>query len=69
MKGTEPRIHEDHIAGKGDNSLHHFNLIHKFLSMPQVMKITSAKEAVNKEWRKLEKIRRGICRNSDTNLK
>ena len=48
MKGTEPRIHEDHIAGKGDNSLHHYNLIHKFLSMPQVMEITAAKEAVTK---------------------
>ena len=29
MEGIEPRIHEDHIAGKGDNSLHHYNLVHK----------------------------------------
>ena len=26
-----PHHHEDHIAGKGDNSLHHHNLVHKFL--------------------------------------
>ena len=25
MEGKEPRIHEDHTAGKGDNSLHHYN--------------------------------------------
>ena len=26
--------HECHIAGKGDDSLHHFNLIHTFIPMP-----------------------------------
>ena len=26
--------HEDHIAGKGDNSLQHYNLVHKFIPMP-----------------------------------
>ena len=25
-----PKYHEDHIAGTGDNSLQHFNLVHKF---------------------------------------
>ena len=25
MEGIEPRIHEDHTAGKGDNSLHHYS--------------------------------------------
>ena len=24
-----PAHHEDHIAGKGDNSLQHYNLVHK----------------------------------------
>ena len=33
--------HEDHIAGKGDNSLQHYNLVHKFIPMPQAMKICS----------------------------
>ena len=28
---TLPKYHEDHIAGKGDNSLQHYNLVHKFI--------------------------------------
>ena len=47
--------HEDHIAGKGENSLQHYNLVHKFIPMLQAMKIPAAK-AVDKEWEKLEKI-------------
>ena len=48
--------HEDHIAGKGDNSLQHYNLVHKFILTPQAMKIRAAKAAVDKECEKLEKI-------------
>ena len=33
-----PTHHEDHIAGKGDNSLQHYSLVHKFIPMPQAMK-------------------------------
>ena len=51
-----PHHHEDHIAGKGENSLQHYNLFHKFIPMPQAMKIPAAEEAVDKEWEKLEKI-------------
>ena len=51
-----PNHHEDHIAGKGDNSLQHYNLVHKFIPLPQAMKIPAAKTAVEKEWEKLEKI-------------
>ena len=51
-----PNHHEDHIAGKGENSLQHYNLVHKFIPMPQAMKIPAAKAAVDKEWEKLEKI-------------
>ena len=47
-----PHYHEDHIAGKGDNSLQHYNLVHKFIPMPQAMKIPAAKAAVDKEWEK-----------------
>ena len=36
--------------------MHHYNLVHKFIPMPQAMKIPAAKEAVDKEWRTLEKI-------------
>ena len=53
---TIPHHHEDHIAGKGENSLQHYNLVHKFIPVPQAMKILAAKAAVDKEWEKLEKI-------------
>ena len=45
-----PHYHQDHIAGKGENSLQHYNLVHKFIPMPQAMKIPAAKAAVDKEW-------------------
>ena len=48
MEGIAPRIHEDQIAGKGSNSRHHFNLVHKFILMPQAMKIHAAKAAMDK---------------------
>ena len=35
MEESLPNHHEDHIAGKGDNSLQHYNLVHKFIPMPQ----------------------------------
>ena len=56
MGNSEPSNHEDHIAGKGENSLQHYNLVHKFIPMPQAMKIPAAKARVDKEWEKLEKI-------------
>ena len=56
MEGSIPKYHEDHIAGKGDISLQHYNLVHKCIPMPQAMKISAAKAAVDKEWEKLEKI-------------
>ena len=55
MRKSIPHHHEDHIAGKGENSLQHYNLVHKFIPMPQAMKIPAAKAAVDKEWEKLEK--------------
>ena len=56
MGNSIPHNHEDHIAGKDENSLQHYNLVHKFIPMPQAMKIPAAKAAVDKEWEKLEKI-------------
>ena len=44
------------LQEKGDNSMQHYNLVHKFNPMPQAMKIPAAKAAVDKEWEKLEKI-------------
>ena len=56
MGESLPNRHQDHIAGKGENSLQHYNLVHKFIPMPQAMKIPAAKAAVEKEWEKWEKI-------------
>ena len=56
MDGIVPIIHEDHIAGEGSNSLHRYNLVHKFIPMPQAMKVPAAKAALDKEWEKLENI-------------
>ena len=41
-----PNCHQDHIAGKGEKSLQHYNLVHKFIPLPQAMKIPAAKAAV-----------------------
>ena len=56
VEDSLPMYHEDHIAGKEDNSLQHYNLVHKFIPMPQAMKIPAANAAVDKEWEKLENI-------------
>ena len=56
MGNSMPHYHQDHIAEKGDNSLQHYNLVHKFIPMPQAMKIPTAKAAVDKEWEKLGEI-------------
>ena len=46
LEGVPQRYHEDHIAAKGMNSLSHVNLVHKFIPMPQALKIPDAKAAV-----------------------
>ena len=50
MGESLPNDHEDHIAGKGYNSLQRYNLVHKFIPMLQAMTIPAAKAAVDKEW-------------------
>ena len=55
MGESLPNHNEVHIAGKGNNSLQHYTLVHKFIPMPQAIKIPAAKAAVDKEWRNLEK--------------
>ena len=56
VESVTKRIHEEHIAGKGQNSVLHYNLVHKFIPMPQAMKIPDAKAAVDKERKKLQTI-------------
>ena len=55
---TEPRDQDHRIAEKGFNSLSHCNLVHKLISLIQVMKIPHEEAAVDKEWEKLEKLER-----------
>ena len=55
LESSLPKDHEDHIAGKGYNSMTHYNFFHKCILMPQAMNIPDAKAAVGKEWKKLEK--------------
>ena len=56
MGESLPNHHEDHIEGRGDNSLQQKLLVHKFIPVPQAMNIAAAKAAVDKECEKLEKI-------------
>ena len=56
MGESLPIHHEDHIAGKRNNSLQENNLVHKFIHLHQATKIPEAKAVVDKKWEKLEKI-------------
>ena len=54
----QQKIHEDHIAGKGQNSISHYNEVHKFIPMPQAMKVPDAKAARTLEERTPEETSR-----------
>ena len=54
MESSPLTIHEDRIAGKGFTSMTSYNLVHKFIPVPEAMEISDAKVAVDKEWKKLE---------------
>ena len=56
MESLQSKNHEGRIVGKGFTSMTNYNLVHKFIPMPQAMKIPDAKAAVDKEWKKLETI-------------
>ena len=56
IESVTKRMHEEHIARKGQNSTLHYNLVHKFIPMPQAKNTPEAKAAVDKEWKKLETI-------------
>ena len=47
-ESSQSKNREDHIAGKGLFSMSHSNLAHKFIPMPQAMKIPDAKAAVDR---------------------
>ena len=56
MGNSVPNHHEDHIAGKGGNSLPHHNWIHKFVPVPQAMNNSWGKSSSGQGMGKLEKI-------------
>ena len=45
MGNSIPHYHQYHIAGKGENSLQHNNLVHIFIPMPQAIKNSSSKSS------------------------
>ena len=47
------RYHEDHISARGIDSLSHYNLVRKFIPMPQASKLPDAKVALEngRNWR------------------
>ena len=52
LEGAGHQPHQDHIIAKGMHSMTHYSLVHKFIPMPQALKIPDAKAAVEKEWEK-----------------
>ena len=59
IEGSQSKNHEDHIEGRGLNSLSRYNLVHTCILMPEAMKIPDAKAAVEKEWETWRKYRHG----------
>ena len=49
LESSQPENHEDRIASKVFTLMSHFYLVHKFVPMPQAMKIPDARVAVHKE--------------------
>ena len=45
LESSLPKNHEDHFAGKGYTSMTHYNLVHKFIPIPQAMKILDARSS------------------------
>ena len=63
---TRYRQHrEDHIAGKGEHSLQHYNMVHKCIPMPQAMKFLQRKQ----RWTRNGKIRENFCVELDKSQK
>ena len=58
MGESLPNHHEDHIAGKGENSLQHCSLVHKFIPMPQE-KIQQQKQQWKRDGKNWRNFRRG----------
>ena len=59
MGNSIPHHHEDHIAGKGDNSLQHYNLVHKFFLCLKLWKFLQRKQRWTRNGKNWRKFRRG----------
>ena len=59
MEESLPKYDEDHIAGKGYNSLQHYNLVHKFIPIPQAIKSPQQKQRWTRNGKNWRKFRRG----------
>ena len=59
MGNSIPNHHDGQNAGKGDNSLQHYTLVHKFIRVPQAMKFPQQKQQWIKNGRNLKRFRRG----------
>ena len=55
------------LQEEGDNSLQHYNMVHKFVPMSQAMNIPAAKAAVDKNGKNWKGFRRGTWHKSETN--
>ena len=55
VEGVPFWYHEDHIAAKEIDSPSYHNLVHKFIPMPQAIRIPNAKSGLEKEWEKCKK--------------
>ena len=50
LEGAGHKPHQDHITAKGTKSMTRYSLAHKFIPMPQALKIPDAKAAMEKQW-------------------
>ena len=53
-ESSQSKGHEDRIAREGFTSMTLYNVVHKFIIVPQAMNTPDAKSAVDTVWRKLE---------------
>ena len=69
LEGAGHKRHQGRITAKGMNYRTHHCLIHKFIMMPQALKIPDAKAAVEKEWENWRRYRHDSWRKSETRKK
>ena len=65
MDESLPNHHEDRIAGKGDNSLQHYNLVHKFFLCLKPWRFPQQRQQWIKNGRNWKRFRRGTWQKSE----